>query len=560
MPRRRAHVAIAASTVLLTALIVPLGAVSPAAAAFRLDVSVFFDDGSGPEPVIGAIVRVPHALHGTTPEFSGGAMPTESNGQVEVASWPNYEGYDAYLRVDISGGMIDGHRVVPTFENDVVDPELAVVRLVDRFSSGGEVPVSITLRPAAALSGSVQTQSGANAGNRVDVTAFRESSGGGWVAVDRTRTLADGSFVFDGLPIGTYVLETRSATGALATGRSFHPGVDNPDSATEFVLTSGEVETAGVLVAPAWNPPVDRLSGANRYETSIRISEALNPDGPVDEVFVASGASFADALSAAPVAASRGAALLLTPPGALPGETIAELRRIEPRTIIIVGGTAVVSRAVERRLEDLAREWGGDLGRVAGADRYETSARLVEIGNWSWPRDRMFFATGRNFADALAAAAAAGAERFPVLLIDGKLSRFSDTTIDVLTSYRPTMVYVAGGSSAVSVLGINRWQFDEGVEEFYRFAGSDRFGTGELINDFFFDTADGAVIANGLQFPDALGAAPLAVALGGPLHLSRPDCLRPQLRALLLTQGTTDVVLVGGSSALSSRVASLRTC
>ncbi len=559
MLRRRARVGITAATVLLAALVIPLGVASPAAADVRLRVLVVFDDGTGPTPVVGARVRLDHSLHGDTPGFTASAENTGSDGRVLVRSWDNYAGYDAYLRVEVAGNAYAGHRVVPTFENDVVDASLATVRLID-WPDSAERDITVTLRPAASLSGTVQTAGGSSAGNRVAVTAHRQNDSGEWIAIDRTRTLSNGSFVFDGLPIGTYVLETRSATGALATGRTFHPGTDDTDDATQFTLTSGEVEAAGSIVAPTWNPQVDRLSGANRYETSVRTSQRLNPEGGVFQVFIASGESFADALSAAPVAASQGASLLLTPPSSLPAATVAELRRLEPQFVTIVGGTAVVSRAVERRLEDLLSGWGGEVGRIAGDNRYETSARLVQSGNWSSPRHRMFIATGANFADALAAAAAAGSERFPVLLVNGDLDRFSATTIDVLNDYEPSMIYVAGGHSAVSALAVNRWQNDYGLGDVYRFAGSDRFATGELINDFFFDSAEGAVIANGLQFPDALGAAPLAVELGGPLHLSTPDCVRPQLRNLLLTQGTDDVVLVGGTSALSSRVAALRTC
>ena len=565
MLRRRAGhrslVLPAAAAIALACLLAPLGAVSPAAADVKLAVTVLFDDGSGPVAVPSATVRISHSEHGVAAGWSGGARTTNSAGTVEVRSFDNYEGYDFHVRAEAPGGDIGGHAVVPTYENDVVDARLADPRVVPWRSAFSYTPITITLRPTAALTGSVQTTSGASARDRVTVIAYRENSSGDWVPVAQTRTASSGAFTFGSLPIGRYVVETRSATGSLAVARTFHPAVASADEATVFTLTSGETVTVGAVVAPVWNVETKRVFGADRYATSVAVSKAMQPSGgPIFQLYIASGESFADALSAAPVAGSTKSPLLLTPKNSFPSATAAELRRLEPEIITVVGGTAVISRSVERRIQQIADAWGGEVSRVAGADRYETSAKLINSGAWRSPRSRIVIATGTNFADALSAAAAAGSERMPVLLVDGNASSFSQTTLDALEDYEPSLVYVAGGHSAVSALAVNRWEREYGLAKVTRFSGEDRFETGELINDFFFDTNDNALIANGLSFPDALGAAPLAVSLGGPLHLSLPTCVRPELRALLLEQGSSSLTLVGGPSALSGRVESLRTC
>jgi putative cell wall-binding protein len=559
--RHRSLVLPAVAAFALACLLAPFGAASPAAADVKLAVTVLFDDGSGPVAVPSATVRISHSEHGVAATWSGGARTANAAGTVEVRSFDNYQGYDFHVRAEAPGGEVDGHIVVPTYENDVVDARLAEPRTVPWRSAYSYTPITITLRPTAALTGSVQTASGSSARDRVTVIAYRENASGDWVPVAQTRTASSGAFAFDSLPIGRYVVETRSATGSLAVARTFHPGVASADDATVFTLTSDATVPVGTVVAPAWDVDTERVYGADRYATSVAVSKAMKPaGGPIFQLYIASGESFADALSAAPVAGSSKSPLLLTPKNSLPSATAAELRRLEPEIITVVGGTAVISRSVERRIQDIADAWGGEVSRVAGADRYETSAQLITSGAWRSPRDRIVIATGRNFADALSAAAAAGSERMPVLLVDGSASSFSQTTLDALESYAPSLVYVAGGHSAVSALAVNRWDREYGLAMVTRFSGADRFETGELINDFFFDTNENALIANGLSFPDALGAAPLAVSLGGPLHLSLPTCVRPELRALLLEQGSSSLTLVGGPSALTGRVEALRTC
>jgi hypothetical protein len=87
--------------------------------------------------------------------------------------------------------------------------------------------------------------------------------------------------------------------------------------------------------------------------------------------------------------------------------------------------------------------------RVSGADRYATSADVAEWAaenglGWGWP----VVATGRDFADALSAAAVCGAKRSVLLLADS----VDAPTIGLLRQNRSRVVraYVAGGTSAVS--------------------------------------------------------------------------------------------------------------
>jgi peptidoglycan-N-acetylglucosamine deacetylase len=66
----------------------------------------------------------------------------------------------------------------------------------------------------------------------------------------------------------------------------------------------------------------------------------------VDTVYIATGTSFPDGLSAGPAAGRNGAPLLLVKPTAVPAGVAEELRRLNPTTVIVVGGSGVVSDGV----------------------------------------------------------------------------------------------------------------------------------------------------------------------------------------------------------------------
>ena len=89
-------------------------------------------------------------------------------------------------------------------------------------------------------------------------------------------------------------------------------------------------------------------------------------------VYVATGENFPDALGAGPAAAIVRGPILLVAQNSIPGETAAELIRLAPDKIIIVGGTAVVSPAVE----DGLKAYAGTVERIAGSNRYDTAAKL----------------------------------------------------------------------------------------------------------------------------------------------------------------------------------------
>ena len=295
--------------------------------------------------------------------------------------------------------------------------------------------------------------------------------------------------------------------------------------------------------------PVDRLSGDDRYSTAIAVSKAAYP-GVANAVYVTTGADFPDALAAAPAAAQDGAPLLLTPAAALPANVKAEIQRLKPKKIVVVGGPGVVSKKVFDAVKQLAPT----TTRIGGRDRYETS-RLVAEHAFSGA-NIAYLATGHDFPDALSASAAGGALKAPVVLVDGNRGAADTATKALLTKLRVSKTIVVGGSAVVSS-GIERSLTAFGPT---RQSGSDRYATSRAVNRSAFPAASRVFFATGMAFPDALAGAAMAGTMRSPVYLVPQKCVPNNVLNDLISMRTTKVTLLGGVGVLSDRVMKLNRC
>jgi spore germination protein YaaH/putative cell wall-binding protein len=117
-----------------------------------------------------------------------------------------------------------------------------------------------------------------------------------------------------------------------------------PSAVSDGVASALEAYTTGA---------VTRISGADRYATAVEVSEATTSTNGPRTVYLATGASFPDGLAGTPVAARAGGPLLIVPSGGLTAEVAAELRRLNPPRVVILGGPSVVSSAVAAQVAAL---------------------------------------------------------------------------------------------------------------------------------------------------------------------------------------------------------------
>lgn len=147
---------------------------------------------------------------------------------------------------------------------------------------------------------------------------------------------------------GAPVLLTRPGSVPAATAEAL-----TQLGADEVVVLGGTKAVSGEVYAQVGAD--ERLSGADRYGTAVAVSKVHEPDVPV--VYIASGVNFPDALAGSALAGSESVPVLLTKQGSLPGSTLAELNRLDPDRVVILGGTAAVSQAVEDQLNEYYPGW-----------------------------------------------------------------------------------------------------------------------------------------------------------------------------------------------------------
>ena len=188
--------------------------------------------------------------------------------------------------------------------------------------------------------------------------------------------------------------------------------------------------------------PVTRLAGQDRFGTAAAVSASWFTTANAQMAFVATGADFPDALSGSWAGARRGPVLLVTR-DAIPAATETELRRLRPPTIAVLGGPGAVSEEVLTRLREFTP---GNVDRLAGPDRFATSAAVSAVFTPAGT-DEVFFATGRNFPDALAGAAAAAKGNDPVLLADTRC--VPDPVRNEAGRINPQRIVLLGGQAAL---------------------------------------------------------------------------------------------------------------
>lgn len=316
---------------------------------------------------------------------------------------------------------------------------------------------------------------------------------------------------------------------------------------------------AGVQAQPGMPITVARHAGATRTATAAAVAGHTHPEG-AGHVVLARADAYGDALAGAPLAAALDAPVLLTAPDVLDPDTAAEIDRLDPATVVVLGDVGEVVAAAAAEGRQLQRVRGGDqwttwaaialeVTRLTGADH----ALLVE-GSHSDPQ--------RGWPDALAASSWGAAARIPVLLTTA--DALPTATRDAIAAIAPARVTVVGGTAAVGP-GVADQVAALGPA-LDRIAGTDRYATATAVAAAVLDLdpdAQGYVgsvwVASGRGWPDALVAGPAAARDGAVLVLSDPTSMQhsPATRTFLDTQRgyAASGHLVGGTAVLSEDVA-----
>lgn len=267
-----------------------------------------------------------------------------------------------------------------------------------------------------------------------------------------------------------------------------------------------------------------RVSGADRYATAAKLSAQGWPQGS-RTVVLASGANWPDSLAAAPLSRKLDAPLLLTAPAALTPVARAEIVRLRPGRVVVLGSEGAVAATVasDALAAALAASSTATVERIGGADRYGTAALIAAAVGV--PADgRIAVVSGRAFPDAVSLAPYAGRARMPILLADGGSLPAAERSFLASRAAQVKAVVVAGGENAVPARALT------GLPKVTRLAGPDRYATNAKVLAAWGSGTIRPLVASGVDFPDALVAGAYGAKSGQPLMLAQPRILPDRIR------------------------------
>ncbi len=196
---------------------------------------------------------------------------------------------------------------------------------------------------------------------------------------------------------------------------------------------------------------VERLFGSTRLETAEKIYNSLDSSQWSQTAIVASGETFADALSISPYTYAYKAPIFLTDgSGSLTDTSSKILTSGKFSQVVIVGGTARISASTENAIK--TKVGADNVIRLAGETRYDTSKEIVSwCVNNGLTYEGLSIAKGGDFPDALSGGALCGIRESVVMLVSENESDYSKV-VSTLSDNKLIIrqANVLGGNAAVS--------------------------------------------------------------------------------------------------------------
>ena len=318
--------------------------------------------------------------------------------------------------------------------------------------------------------------------------------------------------------------------------------------------TSGNRISKWAVTTPA---TLVEVAGTNRFKTAAEASKKAFPTAAGSEfAIVATGANWPDALGGAALAGTLKAPLLLTDPGSLSPEVVAEIDRLNVQEIYVLGGEAAVGPAVYNALAGTVGP--GDIRRLAGSNRYGTANLIAEevVARRGADYDgTAFVVTGSDFPDALAVSPIAAANGWPILLTEP--TALAATTRATMESIGVSHGYIAGGETAVSAAV--KTQLDSEFGSFTRYGAANRYATAALVAGAGFEGMgmlwSRPALATGEDFPDALAGGVLQGSDYSVMLLTPKDSLHPATVAALKANRNRvyELRILGGTAAVATQ-------
>lgn len=343
--------------------------------------------------------------------------------------------------------------------------------------------------------------------------------------VDLQKALKDAKIVNRD---GNFALElTVAAVDANDTARKINLKIAlTSKNATDLQVVKNDLITPVDVVVGKFT----KLIGANRYETAIEVSKERFEDGKAKSVVIVGGNSVIDGLSAAPLASSVDAPILLADKNGLSSNTLAEIERacgkLYNKTVYIVGGESSVPASVKKQL--MEKYPNVVVERLAGANRFDTSlsvAKKLEANRAM--KSSAYVVGGDGAADAMSIAPVAAnkvAMRVSPVLVVPK-DRVSKDVRDFLGQARVRDIVAVGGEASISTQALKDLRAVNTTPTVDRISGSNRYDTNLAILKKYYPTdiaIKGLIVASGTndKLVDAQTSSVLASNMTAPIVLA----------------------------------------
>lgn len=294
------------------------------------------------------------------------------------------------------------------------------------------------------------------------------------------------------------------------------------------------------------NATGSRIAGDSRVATAVAVSKDMYKNG-TSTVIIANMNKFSDVLTAAPLASQKKAPILFVNADSIPQETMDEIKRLGAKNIFINGGEASVSKNVEKQLDGMKIE------RFAGADRYETAAKIAEKIRENGSKSIVEVANGEIFADALSMSSLAVKENAPIVLV--QKNALPAASQKALLSWKDDVkkVNIAGSTGSVSDVAEKVIAANTNIKV-ARFGGANRYETSAKIAKAARSTATKAVYTSGEKFADALVAGPFAAKNNAPILLVQKNNVPASIEKYTKDADVSKIFVIGGESTITKTV------
>ena len=198
---------------------------------------------------------------------------------------------------------------------------------------------------------------------------------------------------------------------------------------------------------------IERISGSDGYQTNMAAYNYGYYYWNTNDVIIATGSGYHDALGAGSYAAATKTPILLANPNPKADNWSLMYKARNHSRATILGGTAAVTSATEKTLKQYVKT----VTRYSGADAYATNMSFINnhaLKN-GMTLEGAGFSTGRDFYDALGSAHILGKTNSVMFLVDKTESRNTTAYNKLKAASGLTTGRIFGGTGAVSATTAN---------------------------------------------------------------------------------------------------------